>query len=85
MRLLLEHQGHRCALTGELLTPDNAEVDHIQPIAGGGTNTMENVQIVVASVNRAKGTMAQEEFVGMCQRVARHTARQGDCHPPQGG
>lgn len=68
----LNQQGYRCALTGWELTPDNASLDHIEPLSGGGSHGMENVQILASKVNQAKGTMSQEEFVAMCKAVASH-------------
>ena len=70
LKLQLEWQGFKCALSGEELTPDNAEADHIIPIKHGGTNEMGNIQIVTAIANKAKGTLTQDAFVGMCCNVA---------------
>lgn len=68
---LLEHQHYRCALTGRVLAPQTASIDHIVPIRLGGEHTIENTQILHKDVNRAKGSMTSEEFVGMCREVAR--------------
>ena len=68
---LLEHQHYRCALTGRVLTPETASIDHILPIRLGGTHTIENAQVLHKDVNRAKGSMTSEEFVGLCREVAR--------------
>lgn len=76
LRQLLEQQGYRCALTGELLTPDVATCDHVRPISKGGANVIGNIQIVHKRVNDAKGVMDQREFVRMCEDVVRNAARQ---------
>lgn len=70
LRQLVEAQEFRCALSGVELTPEVAEADHIDPLCNGGTNTMENMQIVHATINTMKGTLTQEEFIGWCKRVA---------------
>jgi len=68
---LLEHQRYRCVLTGRALTPETASIDHILPIRLGGNHTIENTQVLHKDVNRAKGSMTSEEFVGLCREVAR--------------
>lgn len=72
IRELLERQGYKCALTGRELTPDVASLDHIIPIARGGSNTIGNVQVLHKDVNSAKGVMLQADFVAMCREVAKH-------------
>lgn len=70
---LIESQGYKCALTGELLTPSTASVDHAIPLARGGDHSIQNCIIVLGSVNAAKGTMTVDEFVDMCRKVANHS------------
>jgi 5-methylcytosine-specific restriction endonuclease McrA len=67
---LLEKQDYRCALTGRELTPDDIAVDHIVPISCGGDFSIKNSQLVSKSVNRAKHTMSQEEFITLCRSVS---------------
>lgn len=67
---LLEKQDYRCALTGRELTPDDIAVDHIIPISCGGDFSIKNSQLVSKSVNRAKHTMSQEEFITLCRSVS---------------
>lgn len=71
LRDLLESQGYCCALTGRPLTPQVAQLDHVQPISKGGKNVKTNAQILHAQVNQAKGTMSQDEFIEMCREVVR--------------
>lgn len=69
---LLEMQDYKCALTGVRLEADQAELDHKIPLSRGGSNAISNLQWILKEVNRAKGTMDNEEFIAMCQKVSRH-------------
>ena len=77
LREKLECQQYKCALTGIDLTPSLSSLDHINPRVLGGDNGIDNVQVVLPAINRAKGTMTQEQFVSMCHAVSRANA---DCH-----
>lgn len=66
---LVETQKFRCALSGVELTPENAALDHILPVAKGGEHKIENLQWVHKEVNRMKGAMDQDTFVEMCRLV----------------
>ena len=70
---LLECQQYRCALTGRLLTPDTASLDHIVPVRCGGEHCAENPQVLHRDVNRAKTTMTNDEFIQLCREVVEHT------------
>jgi len=67
--LLIKTQEYRCALTGEVLTPDTAELDHKKPKVKGGQDTVDNLQWVERHVNRMKGKMTNEDFIAVCRRV----------------
>jgi len=67
---LLKTQGFRCALTGIELTPQTARLDHIVPVSKGGTDVIENLQWLHIDANTAKATMAQDQFIAMCRKVA---------------
>jgi len=69
LRKLIDKQCYRCALTGRNLTPETAFVDHVTPVSSGGSSAIENLQVVHADVNEAKGTMTQEEFIQLCRDV----------------
>jgi 5-methylcytosine-specific restriction endonuclease McrA len=69
--LLLEHQEYRCALTGRHLTPGTASLDHVIPIRCGGEHVIENTQVLHREVNRAKGSLSNEEFIALCDEVTR--------------
>jgi len=72
---LLEYQAYRCALTGRELTPETSSLDHIVPIRCGGEHAIENAQVLHQDVNRAKGSLTNEQFVGMCREVVRWNER----------
>ena len=69
---LLEFQHYRCALTGRLLTPDIASLDHIIPVRAGGDHVIENAQILHKDVNKAKTVMTNEQFISLCREVMQH-------------
>jgi len=64
--------GCRCALTGWEITESCFELDHIVSIQDGGTDEVDNLQAVHPLVNRAKGTMGNQQFIDMCAAVAAH-------------
>ena len=72
---LLEHQEHHCALTGRGLTPETAALDHIVPVRFGGEHLIENTQVLHKDVNRAKGSLTNDEFSGLCREVVRWSDR----------
>lgn len=67
---MIVKQRFRCALSGVKLKPKHASLDHKLPVAKGGSDLIDNLQWVSTKVNRAKGTMTDEEFIEMCQAVA---------------
>jgi len=71
---MIERQGHRCALTGAVLTPNTASIDHIVPLVRGGKHHPDNAHVVTRDVNRMKGQLTVAEFVGVCRLVADHHA-----------
>ena len=71
LRKMIDDQGYKCALTGWVLEPKDASCDHIEPLSKGGPHVAENAQIIHSEVNRAKGTMNNEEFISMCMAVVR--------------
>jgi 5-methylcytosine-specific restriction endonuclease McrA len=72
LRSLIEKQQFCCALTGVSLTPDDAQLDHIIAITNGGTNSIDNLQVVHKVINKMKNTMTNREFVTWCRIVASH-------------
>lgn len=78
LRALLESQSYKCALTSWDLTPETATVDHVVPVSDGGDHDISNLQFVHFSVNRAKGTMSQQDFIALCVAVARKNLGSSD-------
>jgi hypothetical protein len=68
---LVEDQSYCCNLTGWEMKPETASLDHKTPVSRGGDHSIENLQVLDYRVNKAKGTMTNEEFVEMCCAVAR--------------
>ena len=66
---LVERQQYRCALSGRVLAPETASLDHIVPLNRGGQHDIDNLWILEHTVNRAKGTQLVSEFVAMCEDI----------------
>jgi 5-methylcytosine-specific restriction endonuclease McrA len=78
LRGILIQQGYRCALSGVVISPDNAELDHMTPLSKGGLHTIDNVQIVHPVVNALKGQMTDEEFTGWARLIASNSNEETD-------
>lgn len=78
LKELWEEQQGRCAVTGKTLQPGStASIDHIIPKSRGGTSDKSNLRWVLLRINQCKWDMTHEEFIEMCQEVARvHQARE---------
>jgi len=70
MRAILVRQDYRCALSGVVLSPDCASLDHIQPLSRGGKHILSNIQIIHPVVNALKGQMMQEDFIEWVNLIA---------------
>jgi hypothetical protein len=57
---------NRCGDCGRELHPDDLEIDHITPVAMGGTNIFENLRSICTRCNRKKGAS-----VPVCPRCKR--------------
>lgn len=66
---LWKQQRGFCALTGERLTRENAQVDHILPKTRGGTDAIENLRWVTQTVNYCKRNLTDAEFYALCENV----------------
>lgn len=75
---IVDQQQRRCALTNWALTPETASLDHIIPLSQGGAHDLLNAQIVDWRVNKAKGSMTNDEFIAMCVAVAQHRGPSGE-------
>jgi hypothetical protein len=61
-----------CALSGRRLDRNNAQIDHIQAKANGGSNDISNLRWVHRDVNHAKRILSDEAFLQLCLDVVRH-------------
>ena len=57
---VLMRDGNKCRLCGITVTGDNIHFDHILPWSKGGETTLENLQILCAPHNLAKGNLEYE-------------------------
>jgi hypothetical protein len=55
---VFERDGHRCRLCGT--TDGEMHLDHIHPWSKGGANTVDNLQVLCAGCNLAKGAAAEQ-------------------------
>lgn len=58
--ILMAQQGGRCAICASVLGVYH--LDHVIPLARGGSNTDENVQLLCPPCNAKKGALRPEEF-----------------------
>ena len=72
IRQLIENQEFRCAMTGIELCPDDANLDHVVPIAAGGEHVMGNVQVVHKVINQMKSTLPKNDFINWCRKIVDH-------------
>lgn len=52
---IFERDAGVCYLCGQALDVSDVEIDHVIPLARGGTNDLDNLRVVHPSCNRAKG------------------------------
>lgn len=65
----------KCYLTGELIDLSNSksyQLDHIIPIAKGGTNKITNCGIVSTIANQSKSDLTVKEFIDLCISVLKN-------------
>lgn len=55
---VLMRDGNKCRLCGITLTGDNIHFDHINPWSKGGETVLENLQVLCATHNLAKGNLS---------------------------
>ena len=65
---LFGRQWGKCAGCGHSFDPGHFDIDHIVPQAKGGTDHLDNLQLLCARCHRMKGTRSQAEFVAILKR-----------------
>lgn len=69
---LLWENGKRCAICGrKIKNIDDLTIDHIVPLAKGGKNVAENLQLAHRSCNAAKSDMMPDEY----DKLRKHSKR----------
>ncbi len=53
----------------DLLKPDTYSIDHLIPVAQGGTNDISNAELVRSDVNMLKMNRTPEQFLTACREV----------------
>lgn len=61
--VLYEKQNGRCNGCRLLFPPRNFDVDHVVAQSKGGSDEIENLQLLCSACNSMKGSKSQEEFV----------------------
>ncbi len=61
-----------CPITGHKLTNENISPDHTVSLFKGGSNNLENIQLVTKQANISKYTMSMDEFISFCAQVTEH-------------
>lgn len=64
------NQPFTCFYTKEPLTLKTMHIDHKLPVVRGGDNSLPNLCIASAGINRAKGSMTEKEFTGLLKLVS---------------
>jgi len=58
---VLIRDGNRCRLCGVIVTGDEIHFDHIKPWSEGGETTFDNIQVLCAKHNLAKGNFYEQK------------------------
>jgi len=65
-------QNPKCYLTGRPINLSDSksyELDHVIPLAKGGTHDIGNVNLAIKNANRAKSDMLVPEFLDLCKEI----------------
>lgn len=58
---IIERDGSRCHLCGELCSAEDVSLDHVIPLAQGGSHAPENLRVAHLSCNARKRDRAMNE------------------------
>ena len=64
-QILYGKQGGHCNACKEHFESRHLEIDHIQPQSKGGTDHIDNLQLLCGSCNRIKGNRSQEYLMSV--------------------
>ena len=67
--LLFGRQEGRCNGCGSMFDFPHLELDHILPIVGGGTDELENLQLLCSHCNQIKGVQPQESLLARLREL----------------
>lgn len=67
-RILFKEQNGRCALCHHDFDERHLEIDHFYPKSLGGTDNIENRQLLCSSCNRIKGSKSMEEAIAIVRK-----------------
>lgn len=65
----------KCYLTGDPIDWEDSStyhLDHIIPVAKGGGNTLDNLQICLPEANNAKYNLTIQELINLCKKILLH-------------
>lgn len=71
-----------CAISGKKLTTENVSLDHIIPIAKGGKNTPDNIQLIDYRINLMKRELEMSKFLEWIQLISDYQNKNRGISPP---
>ena len=66
---IYNNSGCRCQICGRLITYNDFTIDHIIPLAKGGTNDMSNLQSSCVRCNRIKADVLPDDFNSLVEQI----------------
>ena len=68
-RTLFRRQRGKCNGCGFAFEFRNLQMDHVVPLANGGADGLENLQLLCAHCNHAKGEQSQEHLSDYLRKI----------------
>jgi 5-methylcytosine-specific restriction endonuclease McrA len=60
--LIIARDNSTCYLCGRRVAKKSLQIDHVYPLARGGSHTYDNLRVACAACNGRKNTLTLEEF-----------------------